>query len=293
MNESVRRVDQATLVYLVIVAGLVTFLGQDLEHRGSILLIYLVSAGSVRFFPYLRAKRLRQPIPFLLDWYPAIAFPFLYKQVGVLAPAIGNWSLTGIIQRWEVGFFNGYPGQWLSEQFSSIWLSEILHLCYFCYVLLLPAVGGYWYFRGRRHAFHQLIFLLSVTYYISFLFYILFPVDSPYYLFTPLAKPASSGFFYRLVHFISDRGGARGGAFPSTHVSASTVILLTALFHQRKLGYCLIPLVIGIYAATVYGRFHYILDVVAGLAMAGVIFAVFRGSAAVKKPTSPGVVPPA
>jgi membrane-associated phospholipid phosphatase len=58
-------------------------------------------------------------------------------------------------------------------------------------------------------------------------------------------------------------------------VSASTIILLTALRRQRRLGYILIPLVFGIYISTVWGRFHYALDVIAGLALAGTIFVLF------------------
>jgi len=269
------RVDIATALYLLAVAGLVLLFGGDLDGRGFYLGLHGVLAGLILLFPYLRRRNPPQPVPFLLDWYPAFVFPLLYKQVEFLAAAFGNWSMTGVIQRWEVQLFNGHPSLWLSERFPSVLLSEYLHFCYISYVVLLPAIGGYWYFAKRRPAFRELVFLLSVTYYSSYLFYILFPVDSPYYLFSPPGGAAGGNFFYNLVHFVSDRAGARGGAFPSTHVSASTVILLTVLRHQRKLGYFLLPIVIGIYFATIYGRFHYALDVVAGLALGGLVVIVF------------------
>jgi membrane-associated phospholipid phosphatase len=211
-----------------------------------------------------------------MDWYPALAFPLLYKQVEFLAESIGNWGLTQIIQRWEIQIFNGHPSLWLGEAFPSVFLSEYLHFCYFSYILLLPAIGAYWYFRGDRNAFHDLLFLLAVTYYLSFLFFILYPVDSPYYLFTKLDAPAANGPVFKLVHFISGMGGARGGAFPSLHVSISTVILLTALRYKRRLFFFLVPVVGGIYAATLYGRFHYALDVIAGMALGTLVAVVFR-----------------
>ena len=59
----------------------------------------------------------------------------------------------------------------------------------------------------------------------SFLFFIPFPVDSPYYLSEKLGPPlAGHLLFFDLVHQVSLRGGARGGAFPSAHVSAAGVI---------------------------------------------------------------------
>jgi len=271
-----RRIDKATILYLMAVAGLVSLSGFDTMHRILLVCIHLFAAVLILFLPRLREKVRNRPIVFLLDWYPALAFPLLYKQVEFLAGTIGDWGLTQTIQRWELQIFNVYPSLWLGEAFPSIVLSEYLHFCYFCYILLLPAIGGFWYFRGNRKAFHDLLFLLAVTYYLSFIIFILYPVDSPYYLFLKLDEPAANGPFYKLVHFISERGGARGGAFPSLHVSVSTVILLTVQRFQRRFAYFLLPVVGGIYMATLYGRFHYALDVLAGIIFGTLVVLVFR-----------------
>ena len=282
-----RRIDIATILYLLAVAGLVSLVGLNTIHRVLLVCIHLFLAILILLLPCLREKIRYRPIVFLLDWYPIFAFPLLYKQVEFLAEIIGAWDLTQIIQRWEVQIFTGYPSLWLGDMFPSILLSEYLHFCYFCYILLIPAVGGYWYFRGKRTAFRELLFLLAVTYYSSFLFFILYPVDSPYYLFIKLGEPAANGPFYKLVHFISERGGARGGAFPSLHVSASTVLLLTVLHSQRRLGCFLLPVVGGIYVATLYGRFHYALDVVAGVVFGTLVVLVFRCKDSGRQPDEP------
>jgi membrane-associated phospholipid phosphatase len=155
-------------------------------------------------------------------------------------------------------------------------LSEFAHFCYLSHVLLLPTFAGIWYHTRRETAFRELIFLISVTLTTSYLFFILIPVDSPFYLSEPPGKPLAGHFFYELVHFVSDRGGARGGAFPSTHVSITTVIWLVAWRQQRKLAYWLTPIALGLVFATVYGRFHYVLDLMAGLAHAGVVVGAYR-----------------
>ena len=110
----------------------------------------------------------------------------------------------------------------------------------------------------------------------SYLFFILLPVDSPYYLSQRLGPPLSGHFFFDLVHQVSARGGARGGAFPSAHVSGAVVVSLVAWRHQRRLAYLLVPITGSVMIATVYGRFHYVLDTLAGAALAIAVVAGYR-----------------
>jgi len=155
-------------------------------------------------------------------------------------------------------------------------LSEYLHFCYAAYVIVIPSVAAYWYVSGRRAAFGELLLLLSTVLLGSYLFFMLLPVDSPYYLLPRLGPPLSGHVFFDLVHQVSARGGARGGAFPSAHVSGAVVVSLVAWRHQRRLAYLLVLITGGVMIATVYGRFHYVLDVLAGAALAIAVVAAYR-----------------
>ena len=61
---------------------------------------------------------------------------------------------------------------------------------------------------------------------------------------------------------------------------------LVAWTRDRHLALWLTPLVAGILVATVYGRFHYVLDVIAGVLLAVAIFATYRWVRR-KHPTAP------
>lgn len=52
---------------------------------------------------------------------------------------------------------------------------------------------------------------------------------------------------------------------PSSHVAVALVVVVYARRHHRLLYYLLSPLVASLLVATIYGRFHYVSDVVAGL----------------------------
>jgi membrane-associated phospholipid phosphatase len=160
----------------------------------------------------------------------------------------------------------------------SVALSEFLLFCYLSYIVIIPAVAVYWYSRNRRDAFHELLLLLATAMFLSYLFFILFPVDSPYYRFERLGPPFAGEFFFDLVHHVSSRGGARGGAFPSAHVSGAMVVWLVALRHQPRLASLLTPLIAGVILATVYGRFHYLLDTIAGFMLALAVVGLYTRS---------------
>ena len=210
------------------------------------------------------------------DWHPLMLFPLLYKEVELLAAVIGDWRLTAAIPAWESALFDGQPSQYLSERLALVPLSEYLHFCYAAYVIVIPSVAAYWYVSGRRVAFGELLLMLSTVMLGSYLFFIVLPVDSPYYLSPHLGPPLSGHFFFDLVHQMSARGGARGGAFPSAHVSGAVVVTLVAWRHQRRLAYLLLPIIGGVMMATVYGRFHYALDTLAGAVLAVAVVMGYR-----------------
>jgi membrane-associated phospholipid phosphatase len=278
LDDLQRRTDAVIAGYLLTTAVLVVAFHQQLADWKPLVAAHLLGSTLIyclRFLP----RKLPGVVQFFRDWYPVMLLPLLYKEVEVFAAGFGNWGLTGILRELEVSLFAGHPSVYLSERFPWIPLSEYLHFCYFAYVLMVPAVAGYWYYTKQVPKFRELVFLVSVAMTVSYLFFALFPVDSPYYLADPLGKPLAGQVFYELVHFVSGQGGARGGAFPSSHVSVSTVVLLVVWYRDRRLAYLLAPIVAGIMVATVYGRFHYVLDVIAGLALAVTVVGSYRALA--------------
>jgi membrane-associated phospholipid phosphatase len=260
--------------YLAITAALIAILGTAVTGRAWLVAAHLTVAGSL-----LILNRARPPAGILRvirDWHPLALFPLLYKEVELLAPALGDWRLTAAIPAWESALFGGQPSLYLSERLAFVPLSEYLHFSYLAYGIVIPAVAAYWYVSGRRTAFGELLLLLSTVLLGSYLFFILLPVDSPYYLSPRLGPPLSGHFFFDLVHQVSARGGARGGAFPSAHVSGAVVLSLVAWRHQRRLAYLVLAITGSLMIATVYGRFHYVLDALAGAALAIAVVVGYR-----------------
>lgn len=267
------RAAPVTVAYLLVTAALAAIFHKTIAQWPAIVIAHItLCAALVRLDRTASSSGIVRAFH---DWHPILLLPLLYKEVELLAAGVGDWQLTEAIPALEATLFNGQPSLYLSERWNSVAVSEYLHFCYLSYVLVIPGVCGYWYATRRQMAFREVVLLLAVTMFGSYLFFILFPVDSPYYRSDRLGPPFAGNFFFDLVHEISSRGGARGGAFPSAHVSGAAVVWLMAWRHQRPLAVLLAPIIGGVVVATVYGRFHYALDTVAGLLVAIVVVTVF------------------
>ena len=151
-----RRTDRLMLLYLAL-TGVALILPPSFPVLVALHLAAGIAIYSLRYLP----SRSRGIGRFFRDWYPAIVFPILYKEVELLASTLGDWRLTGPLQNLEATLFAGQPSLYLSQRLSWVWLSEYVHFCYFAYVLLFPVIGGIWYFTGKRHAFRELLFRIA------------------------------------------------------------------------------------------------------------------------------------
>ena len=100
--------------------------------------------------------------------------------------------------------------------------------------------------------------------------YLLVPAIGPMYtLRNQYTVPLSHSIwmFNRDVDFM-DFARIRRDVFPSLHVAISFVVWLYAYRNSKKLFWILSPLILSLWLSTLYLRYHYLIDVVAGLILA-------------------------
>ncbi len=108
----------------------------------------------------------------------------------------------------------------------------------------------------------------ALAHYTVYLIAIVFPIESPHFSLPrasgPLA-PLTGGFSTALIGVIETYGRVHGAAFPSAHVAGSMVAILCAWRYRRWLFWATLPFFVCMMVATVYGRYHYVADVLAGM----------------------------
>jgi membrane-associated phospholipid phosphatase len=216
--------------------------------------------------------RLRRPA---LDWLTLTIGPLMYVELRWIIAGLGAPHRDATVVGWEHALFPSNPSATLAPRLHVAWVSELLHLAYASYYLLIYLPPIVLYLRGRRDAFVSTTLALIVVYGVCFITYALFPVDGPRYLVGAAAAP--EGPIRSFVLTLLDRGSSRGTAFPSSHVAASVVASLCALRHQRGVGIVVSLVTAALTVATVYGGFHYAVDALVGVILGGLAWLVSAG----------------
>jgi membrane-associated phospholipid phosphatase len=261
--------DRLTIAYLIFSTTLIALCRHNIKHWEFLLPAHLGLMFLIAGLAYARSRGI--PIlGFISHWYPPLLFLFFFEEIGWTVHAIFPGWFDEYLIKADFALFGVHPTVWI-EQFSSYWLNEYMQLVYTSYFLLTIGFGAYLWNRGKRDDFAIFIASTCVAYYLSYVIFVFFPIESPYHTLRHLQQvELTGGPFTAFINLIEKHGRVHGGAFPSTHVAGSVVVLFSAYQFARPIGYWLTALVFSICVSTVYGRYHYVVDVFAGILVAAI-----------------------
>ena len=158
------------------------------------------------------------------------------------------------------------------EKITNPVLTEWMMFAYMAYIPLLFVVSITCYFSADVNASKEYLFNLICTYSVCYLGFIIFPVASQTFYYPEVyTVPLEGGIFSVCAELVHKEGHFPGGSLPSPHCAATTVMALFLYRYNRKIFYWLLPVVISIYISTVYSRYHYSWDGIAGIITALVV----------------------
>jgi len=212
-------------------------------------------------------------------WYPVLLIPITYKELSYLIPLIHphdfDATLAGIDQR----LFGVHPTVWL-ERFTLPPLTEVLQLTYSSYYFLPLVLGVVLWRKGWFEKFDFWVFIVVLGFYVSYLGYVAVPAIGPRFLPSILEAqtiPLTGVWLFQPLREMLDRAeGITRDCFPSGHTELTLLVLYYARTFHRKVFWWLLPLGTGVIVSTVYLRYHYVIDVVAGALVAGAIVMIAR-----------------
>jgi len=217
--------------------------------------------------------RLRRPWPRFLLRTAIVQLTFLqvYKAASELQVAFFPWQDDRVLA-WEHAILGFQPLVEIQKHYS-VPLNEWMFFVYVFYVVIYPVLGGIIFFKRGEEANEDYLFELGLVNIVCGLGFILFPVAGPMNwpsVRALLTKPLNAGFFGMLGEWIRTNVHQPGGAIPSPHCAVATVMWFMSRKYTKRGALWLAPVMIGLYASTVYCRYHYLSDMVIGIA-AGVL----------------------
>lgn len=207
--------------------------------------------------------------------YPFFLFFILYKATGPQVFMIFDQPFDARIVALEKTIFGVDPAFAL-QRYMEVWLNELMSFVFISFYLLIPAAAITLFFKQKWISLEKLTLSTSLAFYISYLIFILFPVIGPeIYLSDYYYLPIMGPFFTPLAGEIVHRSGQYGAAMPSIHGGAMpslhcAVTLIAAWIMAREFKWLLpvsMVLLMLVCVSMVYGRHHYISDIIAGLVL--------------------------
>ncbi len=215
------------------------------------------------------------------DWYipPAvfISFKELYYMIGPIHLGHDYDHLLIAIDRWVFGVD---PTQWLT-QFSTPVLTEILQIAYTSFYFLFLLVGAEVYRRGNRNLFHYFVFTCVYGFFLSYLGYFLIPAIGPRFTlhdFSALDADLPGLWLTPYLRWFVNAGesipmgvpnavaiaGTQRDVFPSGHTMMMLVLIYFSFRYSLRIRKVILGIGILLILATVYQRYHYVVDLIAG-----------------------------
>jgi membrane-associated phospholipid phosphatase len=260
-----RPVDMATGLYIImeIILLLIFMIGRPGWQY--LLFFYMAALGVVALMVLLNFEEAAPFWRIIRIIYPLFLFTLFYEAVGPQIFMIFDNPFDSHVVGLEKMIFGVDPA-FAIQPHIEVWLNELMSFAYFSYYLMLPGVAIILLVKRRFGSLERMVLAAAVTFYVCYLIFIFYPVVGPRfhladYYYLPLIGP----FFTPLMQRILAAGGLFGGAMPSSHCAVALVALWTLAREVRKAAVPAMLLLALLCVGTIYGRCHYVSDVVAGL----------------------------
>jgi membrane-associated phospholipid phosphatase len=271
MRDYLNPIDRLTLSFIVLLATVVMFnvsfvsSWPQLIFKYSLLALVTIllavlhrKAPGIRFFVLLHA------------FFPVVAVLMIFNSLGDLIPFIRQHYYDDVLIRIDYLLFAAHPTVWL-ERVNNAWLTALFQIAYISYYFMPISLGTVLLIRDKQDEFEAAVFAILLCFYLSYIGYMLFPAVGPRFTLNHLqttdlhAGPLTQW----IQQTLNSLEHNKTDAFPSGHTAVALVSLYYAgKFRERVLFRVLVPAVSALIISTVYLRYHYVVDVIAGILLA-------------------------
>ena len=209
------------------------------------------------------------------NWYMVFYVATCYREMALFITAIRRSDADRWLADLDFAVWRANPTVWLERVYSPV-LTEFLQLVYTLFIPAVLLVAWLLWRRGKFAEFQYYAFLIALGFLVSYVGYLIVPARGPRFLLKHLHQTPLQGLWlFQSMQATLDRlETAHYDCFPSGHTELTILAwwgsrMVSNRFYKAYFAYT--PLIIF---ATVYLRYHYSVDVLAGAVVAiGLILA--------------------
>jgi membrane-associated phospholipid phosphatase len=285
---SVRRSEWVILGFLVYAIVLATLLPVAPSVRHLVILLNgAILAGYTLLIVLDRTKPARV-FSAVRDAVSLALIVLAYREMGWFAQPHLAHTLEASWVTWDRVVLRG-GARAVIESIGPV-IPSILEIAYALVYALAPFAVAMLYVYHRREMVDQFLFIFAATVLFCYAQFPFWPSEPPRVVFLGEDLPSYETVFRRFNLWMLGNYGIHTSVFPSAHVAgafAAAFGAMRALPERRWVSRLLLVIASLIAIATVYGRYHYLADSMAGLLIALVAFrALPKAMRPAKRPIS-------
>lgn len=203
------------------------------------------------------------------DWYPVPLILLAFREMGWMALPHTSRTFENYWLVWDQRLLNDWGLKSAIESLGPL-LPNLLELSYLLVYVMPIVTVAVFYVYGARERLDDAYSILLLGTLTAYAMYPFFPSEPPRTVY-PLADLPLMGALRRLNLFFVGNYGIHTSVFPSGHSAAafSAAFAVIKLLPERPwLGRTFLVLAVMIGIATIYGRYHFAIDALAGMALA-------------------------
>jgi membrane-associated phospholipid phosphatase len=261
-----RPADAVTIIFLVFLSVLTLIFYKNIPK--ALFLISLYPGLIIIQVTLIKFKNNGRMGLFYDVLFPVICVLVIFDSLGWLVHYVNPEDIDPILIRLDYLIFNNHPTV-LLERIMNPLLTDILQLAYSTYYFIPISFGVILWVNKQRKEFDRTLFLILFCFYLSYLGYILMPALGPRFTINNLQNTELHGFIVAepIQRFLNRLEGIKRDAFPSGHTAIALLVLYLAYMFKRSYFWIVLPIVSALIFSTVYCRYHYVVDVIAGFGL--------------------------
>lgn len=265
------KIKKVEWLYLGFILGLslLTILNAErLPQWPQVLFIYCLTLSVYFLLVLLDTRWPYKFFELLRRWAPYAGILPVFQSLGFI-----THNLRPDLDRYLIAIdhrlFGVHPTVWL-ESITHPLMVDILALAYSSYYFLPVILALYLHLDQKHHELEHLFLAVTIGFFLSYVGYLLVPAIGPRFTLDKLQSAPVKGWLWanQLLDILNAHEFNKRDCFPSGHTGITLIVLYYAHAHHKKLFLVLLPVGILLILATVFLRLHYVIDVLAGFALA-------------------------
>lgn len=214
-------------------------------------------------------------LTFLRETLPFAFCISIYTNMHDMVHLVNPNDVDTDLIAWDEYLLGFQPAIYL-ESFITPAFTDFMYFSYSSFLLYILLFTMYLYIKKMKAAFRETLVSVILTFYIGYIGYVIFPAVGPKFTMAHLFDTSLSGTFitdrlsFIMNYEISEY--TRRDCFPSLHNGIIMLILLFAFKHEKVYGFLFLPFALALFFSTLYLRYHYFVDMIAGFLLAVIMF---------------------